>query len=98
MKLPLTILLLTVALALQGAQTVIRTIEWNYGDARGIIGFRVYWGPTSGVYTASRDVLHTLPAAGNYIAKIAFPPGSFVTVTAIGADGGESGWSNEVQI
>lgn len=97
MKLPLLVLLLTVALALQGAQTVIRTIGWSYGDASGIIGFRVYWGATSGVYTHSQDVAYTSPVATNYTAKIAFPPGSFVAVVAVAKDG-ESGASNEIQV
>lgn len=98
MKLPLLILLLTASLVLQGAQTVIRSIVWSYGDASGIVGFRVYWGATSGVYMHSQDVMLTKPAAGDYIAKIAFPPGSFVAVVAVAKDGIESGASNEIQL
>lgn len=90
-------LILTVALALNGAQAVIRTIGWSYGDASGIVGFRVYWGATSGHYEHSQDVSYTSPVATNYTAKIAFPPGSFAVVVAVAKDG-ESGGSNEIQV
>jgi hypothetical protein len=97
MKLPLLILLLAVALALQGAQTGIYTIGWSYGVDGRVMGFRIHWGPTSGNYTQSQDVMFTNPTATNYTAKIAFPPGSFVVVTALWT-GGETAASNEIRV
>ncbi len=98
MKLPLTIFLLTVALALQAAPVTPVKLVCHYGDAIHIVGFRVYWGPRTGGYEASQDFLYTQPGPADYTFKINLPPHSFVVVTAIGADGGESGWSNEIQI
>jgi fibronectin type 3 domain-containing protein len=58
-----------------------------------LIGYRVYYGP------ASRDYEHSIAINEPTVTSYAFEASSgeyFVAMTAIDADGNESGYSNEV--
>ena len=58
-----------------------------------LAGFRVHWGDSSRGYTASRSVNN--PAFTELTLDLT--PGTyFFSVTAVDADGNESGFSNEV--
>lgn len=74
------------------AKAAERQIELNWSAVSGAISYKVYWGVSSSLYTKTYVVSNT-----NYtISSLTRAISHYLTVSAINADGQESGCSNEV--
>jgi hypothetical protein len=67
-------------------------LAWNQSTSPGVTQNRVYFGTQSGVYGTPI----TIPATEFYEVKDLPPGETFFVVTALDANGNESGYSNEV--
>jgi hypothetical protein len=60
----------------------------------GLSGYRIYYGSTSGSYLGYQEI----GAQGGSEHSLSLPPGEYyIAMTALGLDGAESGYSNEVR-
>ena len=80
--------------AVSNATVTVRSAQLSWtSDEFGLAGFRLYYGTTSRAYTQQQDYMD--PSVTSVTLDLA--PGTYYfAVTAIGADGAESGYSNEV--
>ena len=73
-----------------GSQT---TLSWSPSTTAGVVGYKIYIGTASGVYTQSVDVGNvTTYSVGGLTSGVVY----YFAVTAYGANGNESAYSNEV--
>ena len=69
------------------------TLAWDPNTESGIAGYKTYWGPSSGNYTASKDVGNTTSTT---ITGLDEGNTYYIAVTAYNGDGNESDFSEEV--
>lgn len=83
-----------ILMTLVGVQSIgqqVYRIAWDV--SAGAVGYRVYCGPASGYYT---NIVSVGPT--NSVALV-LPSGStYLAATALGSDGEESGYSNEIRV
>lgn len=87
-----TILLLLLTIVSVSAQQASVTLTWDPPPETGIAGYRLYSGLTSGIYTNTINV----SATRHTVTNLVFGARYFFAVTAVSAQGLESGYSNEL--
>jgi len=70
------------------------TLAWNASPSEEVIGYKIYWGNTNGVYTNSVVVGTNLTAQVPLLVGHRY----YLAATAYGAEGQESIYSNELSV
>jgi len=88
---PCTLYLIPTALHAAGEAQA--TLAWDANTEPGITGYKIYWGPSSGNYTSSKDAGNNTSAT---ITGLDEGKTYYFAATAYNGDGVESGYSSQV--
>jgi hypothetical protein len=81
------------ALPLSAAYAASVGLAWDPNTEPGISGYKIYWGPSSGNYTASKDVGNNTSGT---ITGLEEGKTYYFAATAYNGDGNESGFSSQI--
>jgi hypothetical protein len=81
------------ALPLASAHAASIDLEWDPNIEPELAGYKIHWGPSSGVYTSSKDVGNNTSAT---ITGLDEGKTYYFAATAYDGDGNESGFSNQI--